>query len=100
MVEIVPPEAEEVERRVAERGLDLFYESVENRKLCCEIRKVRPMERKLRELQAWATGLRREQSETRAAVKKVAEIDGRLRLAPLADWTAAEVDEYIREHDV
>jgi phosphoadenosine phosphosulfate reductase len=51
-------------------------------------------------MQAWATGLRREQSETRAAVKKVAEIDGLLRLAPLADWTAAQVDDYVREHDV
>jgi phosphoadenosine phosphosulfate reductase len=99
-VEIVRPDAREVEQMVADRGRDLFYESVENRKLCCEIRKVRPMERKLRELQAWATGLRHEQSEARAAIRSVEEVDGRLRLAPLADWTAAQVEEYVREYAV
>jgi phosphoadenosine phosphosulfate reductase len=99
-VEIVRPDPAEVDRMVAERGRDLFYESVENRQLCCEVRKVRPLERKLREFEAWATGLRREQSETRAAVEKVEEIDGRLRLAPLADWTAVQVEEYTREHGV
>lgn len=99
-VERVQPEAEEVGRMVAERGLNLFYESVENRKVCCEIRKVRPMARHMAGIQAWATGLRRAQSETRASVEKVAEVDGRVRLAPLADWTAAQVEEYTREHDV
>lgn len=99
-VERVRPDAAEVERMVAERGRDLFYESVENRKLCCEIRKVRPLSRKLAELQAWATGLRREQSETRAMVEKAVEVDGRMRLAPLADWSGAQVDQYIHEHGV
>ena len=99
-VERVMPDAAEVETMVAKHGRDLFYESVENRVLCCEIRKVRPLERKLRELRAWATGLRREQSDTRAAVPKVAEIDGRIRVSPLADWSAADVENYIREHNV
>src|SRR5678815_915569 len=95
VVEVVLPDPAEVERMVSERGRDLFYDSVENRRLCCEIRKVRPFERKLRELQAWATGLRREQSETRAEIARVEEIDGRLRISPLADWSAAQVDRYI-----
>ncbi len=99
-VEVVRPDAGEVERMVAERGADLFYESVENRKLCCEIRKVRPMARHLAGVAAWATGLRREQSETRAAVEKVADVDGRVRVAPLADWTAAQVESYTREYAV
>ncbi len=99
-VEIVFPDAGDVELMVSERGPNLFYENVEARRLCCEVRKVRPLERKLRELSAWATGLRREQSETRAAIAKVEPVDGRLRISPLADWTGAEVDRYIGEHRV
>ena len=79
---------------------DSFYNSVESRQLCCEIRKVRPLTRKLRTLRAWATGLRRAQSETRAAVPKVEEADGRIKISPLADWSAEQVEHYIREHDV
>jgi len=100
VVEAVRPDPAEVEQMIAERGRDLFYESVENRRLCCEVRKVRPLERKLRELRAWATGLRRDQSETRAEIKPVEEIDGRLRISPLADWTAAQVDHYIQANNV
>jgi phosphoadenosine phosphosulfate reductase len=99
-VEVVTPMQEDVEAMVSAHGLDLFYQSPDLRALCCEVRKVRPLQRKLREFKAWASGLRREQSETRAGVRKVEEVDGRLRLSPLADWTAEQVDMYIREHDV
>jgi phosphoadenosine phosphosulfate reductase len=99
-VEVVEPDAAEVRQMVEERGPDLFYESVAGRELCCEIRKVRPLARKLQELKAWATGLRREQSASRAAVPKVETVDGRVKICPLADWTAAQVDQYIREFDV
>jgi phosphoadenosine phosphosulfate reductase len=99
-VEVVAPDREEVERMVADRGPDLFYGSVEARKLCCEVRKVRPLARKLLEFEAWATGLRRDQSETRAGLRRVEQVDGRIKINPLVDWTAAEVERYIREHDV
>jgi len=99
-VEIVTPLREEVEAMVADHGLDLFYRSPELRALCCEVRKVRPLQRKLRELKAWATGLRQEQSELRAGVSKAEEVDGRVRICPLADWTSEEVDRYIRENAV
>jgi phosphoadenosine phosphosulfate reductase len=99
-VEVVSPDPLEVERMVSEHGRDLFYESEANRRLCCEVRKVRPLARKLSGLRAWATGLRREQSESRADVAKIQEIDGRMRISPLADWTAAHVDSYIQEHHV
>jgi len=99
-VEVVEPDAAEVRQMVEERGSDLFYESVAGRELCCEIRKVRPLARKLQELKAWATGLRREQSASRAAVPKVETVDGRVKICPLADWTASQVDQYIREFDV
>jgi phosphoadenosine phosphosulfate reductase len=99
-VEVVRPDASEVERMVSEHGLNLFYARPELRQLCCEIRKVRPLERKLKEFRAWATGLRREQSETRAHIPKVEMVDGRTKICPLADWTAGQVDRYIRENDV
>jgi thioredoxin-dependent adenylylsulfate APS reductase len=99
-VEIVRPDATEVKSMVAQHGADLFYESLENRQLCCEIRKVRPLERKLRELEAWAAGLRRQQSDTRSQIGKVERVDGRVKIHPLADWTSAQVEDYIRECDV
>lgn len=98
--EIVFPAREEVERMVAGHGPNLFYNSVQSRQLCCEVRKIRPLARKLRTLRAWATGLRRSQSETRAGVPKVEEVDGRIKISPLADWSAEQVDQYIREHQV
>lgn len=99
-VEVVRPSEAEVAAMVAERGPDLFYESVENRRLCCQVRKVRPLERKLTELDAWATGLRREQSDDRKITPKV-EQNGRLiKVNPLADWTQEQVDQYIADHGV
>ena len=70
-MEIVFPERDDVEQLVAFHGPNLFYRSVPARERCCEVRKVRPLERKLATLKAWATGLRRDQAETRAGVPKV-----------------------------
>lgn len=100
LVETVAPLSEELEKMVAVHGPNLFYRSPDLRALCCEVRKVRPFQRKLGELKAWATGLRREQSETRAGVRKAEKVDGRLRLSPVADWSAEQVDGYIRENGV
>jgi thioredoxin-dependent adenylylsulfate APS reductase len=99
-IETVFPDREEVERMTSGYGPNLFLDSVERRRMCCEIRKVRPLERKLKELRAWATGMRREQTETRTHIPKVEALDGRMKISPLADWTAAEVDEYVRVHRV
>jgi phosphoadenosine phosphosulfate reductase len=99
-IEAVPPEASEVEAMVTRYGPNLFYESAPFRNLCCHIRKVRPLERKLREVNCWASGLRRSQSGTRENLEKIETVDGRLKLNPLADWTAQQVDEYTRLHDV
>ncbi len=99
-VEIVRPDPAEVESMVTRHGPDLFYDSLEQRRLCCDVRKVRPLERKLRELDAWAAGLRRGQSETRAGIVKVESAGGRVKIHPLADWTSADVERYIHEHDV
>jgi phosphoadenylyl-sulfate reductase (thioredoxin) len=99
-VEVVAPLQQEVEAMVSAHGRDLFYQSTDLRGLCCDVRKVRPFQRKLAELKAWASGLRREQSKTRAGVRKVEEVDGRIRISPLADWTSEQVDRYIRDRGV
>lgn len=99
-VEMVHPDPDEVEAMVAEHGRDLFYREPRLRTLCCEVRKVRPLRRKLETLDAWAAGLRREQSLSRAGVLKVDVGETPVKICPLADWTAAQVEEYIREHGV
>ncbi|HUS06665.1 MAG TPA: phosphoadenylyl-sulfate reductase [Bryobacteraceae bacterium] len=99
-IEIVFPDAAEVESMVTSNGPNLFYEGVPQRMLCCQIRKVRPLDRKLSGLKAWAVGLRRSQSDTRANLQKVQEVDGRWKISPVADWTREQLDQYLREHDV
>ena len=102
-VEVYTPEMGAASRMVEEHGYNLFYRSLEMRKLCCGIRKVEPLERALRGLKVWITGLRRQQGVTRSNVPKV-ETDmahgGRLKLNPLADWTSEQVWEYIQVNDV
>ncbi len=99
-VEVVYPDHRELERMTTLHGINLFYRDPSLRKLCCQIRKVRPMERKLTELRAYTVGLRRGQSSERSATAKVMEVDGRLKLSPLADWTARQIDRYIGKNDV
>ena len=99
-VEIVFPEAPEVESMIAAHGPNLFYREVALRKLCCHIRKVQPLERKLASLSAWVVGLRRSQSESRAGIPKVESREGIVKISPLADWTSEDVDGYILRHDV
>ncbi len=102
-LEILFPDYREVEAMVRRHRLDLFYDSVPLRLLCCHIRKVRPLLRALQELDGWFTGLRREQWASRANIKKV-ELDhdhgGIVKINPLADWTKEEVWDYIRTHSV
>ena len=99
-VEVVSPDAREIEAMVTRHGPNLFYESVALRSLCCHFRKVRPLERKLEEFDAWVVGLRRSQSETRAGLEKIQEVNGNLKIIPLADWSAEQVRAYIAKHDV
>jgi thioredoxin-dependent adenylylsulfate APS reductase len=102
-VEVVCPDAGEVSELVSEHGPNLFHRSVELRLSCCEVRKVRPLSRRLRHLDAWIAGLRREQSQTRSEVAEV-ELDavhgGIVKLNPLARWTHAQVQDYIAANHV
>ena len=101
-IEIFFPEADNVQAMVNEHGMNLFYHSVENRKLCCGIRKMEPLRRALSGLDAWITGLRREQSVTRTDVHKVEWDEGNklVKVNPLVDWSREDVWKYIRDHNV
>ena len=83
-------------------GLDGFYESVEARKACCGVRKVEPLRRALSGRRAWVTGLRRDQSDTRAELeaKSYDTVHRLWKYNPLADWTHEDVWAYIRENNV
>ena len=102
-VEVYHPDNEELTEFVGREGVNPFYRSVSLRLGCCEIRKVNPLNRALSGYDAWITGLRRTQNETRAGVAKV-ELDaahgGMVKLNPLADWDYERVWEYIRDNDV
>ena len=97
------PEAKAVEQLERTKGLYSFRKSVENRKECCGIRKVEPLGRALATLDAWITGLRRQQSVTRTAVAKI-EVDAShhnmVKLNPIADWTEKQVWDYVRKRGV
>ena len=101
-IEVFFPQAEAVQAMVGEHGLNLFYHSVEFRKMCCGVRKMEPLKRALAGLDAWITGLRRDQSVTRTAVHKIEWDEGNqlVKVNPLADWTHDDVWKYIREHNV
>jgi phosphoadenosine phosphosulfate reductase len=102
-VEVHFPDARQVETMVHRFGPNLFQQSVEARLLCCNVRKVEPIRGALEGLDAWITGLRRDQWASRANIRKI-EIDhdhgGLAKINPLADWTLEEVKEYNTAHGV
>ncbi len=102
-VEVQHPQPAHVQKMVGRHGEDLMYDAVDLRLLCCQVRKVVPLNRYLEGLDAWVTGLRREQWASRAEVRKI-ELDhdhgGLVKLNPVADWTKEEVWDYVRANDV
>ena len=102
-LEVLFPDAAEVQAMVNAKGLNLFYESVENRHECCGLRKVKPLQKALAGLDAWVTGLRRDQWASRTNIQKI-EIDaangGIIKFNPIADWTQEQLDEYVNAHNV
>ncbi len=96
------PESSEVEAMVAEKGINLFYKSTENRKLCCNIRKVQPLNRILKNKKAWITGLRSDQTEFRKR-SKIIELDlprNVVKINPLLNWSSQDVWKYLKENHV
>lgn len=102
-IETHAPEPALIRTMVAEHGANLFYRDAALRRLCCHVRKVEPLERALAGLDAWISGLRRDQSLGREATAKVA-IDpmhgGIVKIDPLADWSRDQVWGYITENGV
>lgn len=96
------PEAAKVEEMVRSKGINLFYNSIEERKLCCRIRKIEPLKRAFAGLEVWICGLRRDQSVTRSEMQPIEwdENNGLIKLNPLIDWSEDQVRDYIKEQKI
>lgn len=101
-IQLYFPEADRVEKMVKEKGINLFYESVENRKLCCHIRKIEPLSRALAGIKVWISGMRKEQSVTRQNLELVEwdESHQLIKLYPLIEWNESQVWKYIKENNI
>lgn len=96
------PDTQSIEEFVRTKGINSFYESVENRKSCCYIRKVEPLKRALNGKKVWITGLRAEQSANRHAMRLVEWDEGNqiLKFNPLLHWTMDDLLSYIKENKI
>ena len=102
-IEVMFPDQNEVEQMVRVNGMNLFYQSMGNRKLCCGIRKVHPLNKMLVTLDGWITGLRNDQTQNRAGAKKI-EIDdqhnGMIKINPIIDWSWEQTWDYIKTNNI
>ena len=101
-IKIYFPDKEKVESLVSLKGPNSFYESVENRKECCHIRKVEPLNRALRDAKVWITGVRAEQSANRQTMQLV-EWDEQYKLIkynPLLNWSLKQLEQFIAQHQI
>jgi phosphoadenosine phosphosulfate reductase len=101
-VHVYFPEAADVEEFVATKGINSFYESVDNRKGCCHIRKVKPLNRALEGAAVWITGLRAEQSNNRQDMPMIEWAEERqlYKFNPLINWTYDQMIDYIKKYNV
>ena len=101
-VEVHYPNIREVGRMIRQHGMNLFYKGVQNRKLCCEIRKVNPLNKALNEADAWITGLRRDQGMNRDEIDIVQKDPAHdaYKINPMANWTAEMIRDYVIENKV
>jgi phosphoadenosine phosphosulfate reductase len=101
-IELMSPNAEKLEQFVKQKGLFSFYE--DGHKECCSVRKVEPLKRKLKQLNAWVSGQRKDQSPSTRSSVNVIEIDHNnsndtrklIKFNPLANWSSKEVWDYLR----
>lgn len=101
-VHVYFPGAADVEEFVAVKGINSFYESVDNRKECCYIRKVKPLNRALKDAKVWITGLRADQSGNRKEMPMVEWVEDKqlYKFNPLINWSYEQVMEYINKYNV
>jgi phosphoadenosine phosphosulfate reductase len=96
------PDTEKVEQFVESKGFNSFYESVENRKACCGIRKIVGLKRALKGNEVWITGLRAEQSDNRSSMS-IWEYDGGnqiFKFNPLVNWSFEQMETYLKDNNV
>jgi phosphoadenosine phosphosulfate reductase len=96
------PDYMSVEKMVTENGPFSFFESVENRKECCRIRKVVPLTRALMGMKCWISGIRAEQSDNRSQMTHLEydEEKNLVKFHPLFDWSLSDVENYIKENNI
>lgn len=101
-IKVYYPTTNSVEKLVGEIGINGFYESVENRKSCCFVRKVEPLKRALAGNEIWITGLRAEQSANRSDMRHIEWDEGNqiIKYNPLLNWTFDQMIGYINEHRI
>lgn len=101
-IQVFSPEAKKIEALVTQKGPFSFYDSIENRKECCQIRKVEPLQRALQNVSVWITGLRAEQSVNRKGIDLFSYDNafGLIKYNPLARWTLEEVEAYLEKFKV
>lgn len=101
-IELFFPPFNKVEEFVREKGINGFYESVENRKACCHIRKIIPLNRALEGAKVWITGLRAEQSDNRRDMPMIEWMEDRqlYKFNPLINWSYEEMLAYIEANNV
>ena len=102
-IDVMFPDQNEVEQMVRVNGMNLFYHSIGNRKLCCGIRKVHPLKKMLSILDGWITGLRADQTEVRTKSNRI-EIDeqhnGIIKVNPIIDWNWKQTWDYIKKNNI
>jgi len=101
-IRVLFPDAAEVETMVAEGGVNLFYHALAARKQCCAVRKLHPLRKALAQADAWITGVRREQAESRAEMQPVEDDAsfGLRKFNPLIEWSEQEVWDHIHRYDL
>lgn len=102
VIQVYFPEATDIEEFVLAKGINSFYQSVDNRKECCHFRKVKPLNRALSGAKVWVTGLRNEQSSNRSNMPLMEWDENRqlYKLNPLINWTYRDVMDYINRYNV
>ncbi|MBN2347775.1 MAG: phosphoadenylyl-sulfate reductase [Bacteroidales bacterium] len=101
-IEVFFPDNHQVEEMVQKKGINLFYESVKNRKQCCNIRKVVPSKRALSGMDVWINGIRKDQTVSRFFNQMVEwdEHNALIKLNPLLNWTEKDVWQYVKENNI
>ena len=101
-IEVFCPDTAQLEKLTTKKGMFSFYESLENRKECCHIRKIEPLKRALKPYSIWITGLRKEQSITRSDMQMIEwdEQQQMIKINPLIGWSEDDVFNYLAKHDI